>query len=319
MQDLTEALTVVFVVYKSEDVLPAALETVSAHLPRAEIVVVDNGSTLAQDQLHTWAPTAHLVTGQGNVGFGSGVNLGIRAASAPHVLVLNPDATLIEYRVADLSAAFRDSTFGVLAATERCGSRMVPLLVPVRPWPVSLTASMFRWFIAPRGFPAFRVQTPRTRLRFSGAAFLIRRSEFLELGGFDERIFLYHEDEELSARYSAEGFPVRATGAVVVEHDQGTSSPRDNALVLAWQLLGFLQMLHSSRGPRTARAASTMVFGYLGLVSLIGRLLSHAPLVGSQAAKKRQYAKAVGRMMRSEAAAPPQERSFVDVRTDVAR
>jgi GT2 family glycosyltransferase len=35
----------------------------------------------------------------------------------------------------------------------------------------------------------------------SGVALLVRREEFIEIGGFDENIFLYYEDIELCHRY----------------------------------------------------------------------------------------------------------------------
>ena len=64
----------------------------------AEIIVVDNGNP---ESMQTWLEafaTAReavtLMSGQGNVGFGAGVNLGVASARHQQVLVINPDAVL---------------------------------------------------------------------------------------------------------------------------------------------------------------------------------------------------------------------------------
>lgn len=52
----------------------------------------------------------------------------------------------------------------------------------------------------------------------SGAAFLIRRAEFVEVGGFDERYFMYYEDIDLCRTVVERGGEVRIEPSFVVAH-----------------------------------------------------------------------------------------------------
>src|SRR6056297_672518 len=63
-----------------------------------EIVIVDNGNPgLVEAWLEDFChqqPKAHRLSGQGNIGFGAAVNLGVSGSKGPHLLVINPDAVL---------------------------------------------------------------------------------------------------------------------------------------------------------------------------------------------------------------------------------
>jgi GT2 family glycosyltransferase len=53
----------------------------------------------------------------------------------------------------------------------------------------------------------------------SGAAFMIRRDIFLQIGGFDDRYFLYMEDTDLSLRARLEGWRILYVPDALVYHD----------------------------------------------------------------------------------------------------
>ena len=59
---------------------------------------------------------------------------------------------------------------------------------------------------------------------FSGACFLIRRDVFLKLGGFDENIFLFYEDDDLCRRIADSGAALIYVPQAVVRHGRGRSS-----------------------------------------------------------------------------------------------
>jgi GT2 family glycosyltransferase len=87
---------------------------------------------------------------------------------------------------------------------------------------------------------------------------LIDRREFLTLGGFDERFFLYYEDRELSRRYRTAGLPIRTTEALTGRHEGGASSANDGLYVapMTWSFLGWVQFLYLKEGERSARRAA---------------------------------------------------------------
>ena len=57
-----------------------------------------------------------------------------------------------------------------------------------------------------------------------GACMLIRRDRFVEVGGFDERYFLYWEDADLCRRLRARGYETRYVPGAQVVHVGAVSS-----------------------------------------------------------------------------------------------
>lgn len=95
-----------------------------------------------------------------------------------------------------------------------------------------------------------------------GALVIVRKREFLEVGGFDERFFLYYEDQELGARYRRARLPLRGTDAIWGVHAAGTSSdgsPAHRAGPMAWCLVSWLELVAMDYGLRRAAVSWTVV------------------------------------------------------------
>lgn len=174
-----------------------------------------------------------------NRGFGAGCNAGWRRGEAPAVLFLNPDATIDETSLRRLVVALAaDDTVGLVGPRilEAGGS----LAFSQRRFP-RLRSTYARALYLHRIFkraawadelirdPAAYEQ-PASPDWVSGACMLVRRSVLEEVGGFDERFFLYCEDKDLCRRIRAAGFDVRYEPAAVARHLGGASAPRSGLL-----------------------------------------------------------------------------------------
>ena len=175
-----------------------------------------------------------------NLGFGRACNLAAEAARGSHVLFLNPDVVLTAVRQEELHRLLATRSFGLVGSVlEGDGD-------PRRAeesWTKEYFAHTFETLRPREWRPAAR--RPKTDLSWvSGAMLLVSRKEFLELGGFDPRFFLYYEDRDLSRRYRAANLPVRTTEALRGRHAIGTSSASDGlrAGPMAWSLLGWIQI-----------------------------------------------------------------------------
>ncbi len=194
----------------------AMLGTCLAALRRNGVaaLVVDNAS---RDGSAAFAERegARVVRSAANEGYGRGNNAGARASAAEWLLLVNPDIVLEEGAVAELlAAAGRYPDVGLLAPRILEGDG--------------------RLFFQPRSLvPAF---LPNPKGRFlppsgdccapflSGACLLVRRELFLRLGGFDERIFLFYEDDDLCRRVADAGYGLVHVHGAVARHGRGRSS-----------------------------------------------------------------------------------------------
>lgn len=123
----------------------------------------------------------------------------------------------------------------------------------------------------------------------SGGALMVRTDVFLRIGGFDERIFLFHEDDDLCLRLAEQGRLAYATD-IVVDHRYGSSTPRTDELtrVRSWHL-GFsrVYVIRKHHG-RLAAMMSVLhaVLKFLSpeMVSARGRIKARAFFDGTRTA-----------------------------------
>lgn len=206
------SVTAVLVTYDSAHALPDALQALRRE--GVPTIVVDNASedgtvALAEEM------GARVIRNARNEGFGRGNNAGARAATTDYVLILNPDVILDPGAVgALLEAAARYPDAGILA----------PRIVE----------EDGRVFFQPRSLLSPYLPNPKGTLRLpegdccapflSGAVMLMRRERFLALGGFDERIFLFYEDDDLCRRMADAGHALVHVDGAVARHGRGRSS-----------------------------------------------------------------------------------------------
>lgn len=189
------------------------------------VTIVDNSGNLPRG-------LAGRVLAPGrNLGFGAGMNLGVQAGCSPWLLLLNPDVELAPGAIATLlAAAERDAGLAVVAPRLRHPDgqeqinggrasgwvREVSRCLGVGP--------RLRRLRARARHEAYRTGALIERPWVSGAAVLVRRAAFAQVGGFDERYFLYYEDEDLCRRLRAAGWRVAVCPAADAVHQVGGST-----------------------------------------------------------------------------------------------
>jgi GT2 family glycosyltransferase len=206
------SVTAIVVTFDSAHALPECLGALRADGVPA--LVVDNAST---DE------TVAIAEGQGaavirnarNEGYGRANNIGVRAADSEFALIVNPDCVVDRGAVAALVDAARRYPDAALFAPQ-------------------IVEPSGRVFYQPRSLLATSLTNPGGKLVlpegeacapfFSGACFLIRRDVFLRLGGFDQNIFLFYEDDDLCRRIADSGAALIYVPQALVRHGRGRSS-----------------------------------------------------------------------------------------------
>ena len=200
-----------------------------------ELVVVDNGSSDgAVVELTRACPEARVVVSPGNVGYARAANLGIAATRAPVVAVFNPDLTIEPGSAKAMLARFeRDARLGACGprvrnvdGTDYPSARRVPSVLTA-----ILHGLLGLWWRTNPFTARYREldadpEVSRAVDWVSGAAIWLRRAALDDVGGWDERYFMYVEDLDLCWRLRARGWDVVYEPAAAVTHLQGAVTSR---------------------------------------------------------------------------------------------
>jgi GT2 family glycosyltransferase/glycosyltransferase involved in cell wall biosynthesis len=180
-----------------------------------ELICVDNASGDGSSARITAAvPQARLIRSATNTGFAGGCNLGVSKATGEVVGFLNSDA--------------RPHRRWVRAAIDTLGDgpEIAAVASKVLDWDgerIDFVDGALTWF--GMGYKP-HVGTPddgthelaRDVLFGTGAALFVRRSVFEQLGGFDERFFMFCEDVDLGWRLNLRGYRVRYQPGSIAYH-----------------------------------------------------------------------------------------------------
>jgi GT2 family glycosyltransferase len=211
LQNLKRELTVICVTYNSGHVIEHFLSSLDSDI---KVIIVDNGSTESTlpDRLRN---RAHVISTGSNIGYGSACNLGAAATSSQLLLFSNPDIRFESDSIEQL----------LKAASDFPNAAFNPLIyrkgkLHIRRWSRLMPGQTL---------DRSQVDIDNTIPVLSGACFLVRRDHFDQINGFDQNIFLFHEDDDLSARLKRLGVQLRLAAGSKVHHNAGNSSDRSPA------------------------------------------------------------------------------------------
>lgn len=200
-------ISIVIVTYHSENHIYDCLSSVWQYndLPREEleVVIVDNSPDCEPmfTKLHElYGDTIVLIHNTHNGGYGQGNNVGIRKASAPIIMIMNPDVRLAEpvfrHCIGKFDADPKLVLYGFTQRQENGNlGRSTSWVNDIHPYvaePLRLVTGKLNLF-----FPKFMFVT--------GACFFLRKESFIQAGMFDENIFMYGEEEDIHNRLLAAG------------------------------------------------------------------------------------------------------------------
>jgi GT2 family glycosyltransferase len=219
-------VAVVVLNYNGRALLPDCLESLTRLRTPARWVVADNGSSDGSlEYVGQRFPAVDGLDLGGNLGFAAGYNAAIARIDSPWLVLLNNDATLEPDWIEQLlcwaekrpqaailggKLLFRPKAgFGQPSRVQSAGASFTD----------AGTAGEIGWGVEDQG----QFDDPRVVGAIPGAAMLVRRDAFLQLGGFDATYGAYLEDVDLCWRAWLMGHEVHYVPSAVAHHEYGAS------------------------------------------------------------------------------------------------
>lgn len=209
-------VSVVVVNYNCADHIGRTLESLRHQTwPDVEVIVADNDSTDGSPALIAREfPEVRLLPLGGNYGFAEGNNRAVRASTGEFTFMLNPDAWLEPDSIARLAAVLRDDpTVGVVGGTVRHEDGTVQ----------EIGNHVDRFcFPVPRRAGAER-PLDRDAFYVGGCAMMLRRRDWMRLGGLDARMFMFFEEVDLCWRVQRSGLDIALAPDATIWHLGGAT------------------------------------------------------------------------------------------------
>ena len=238
-------LAVITVTYSPGEHLAHLIDSIADATERDVVLVcADNGSKdgVPQQAAREHEHVEFLPTG-GNIGYGAAINAaaaarlrarrGRREIDEEFFLIVNPDVTFTPGSLDELLRCAREAPRAGAAGPrieEADGSaypsaRELPSLITGTGhallsgvWPSNPFTAKYK--------AGADMDTQRTAGWLSGACLLVRWEAFDEVGGFDERYFMYLEDVDLGDRLGRAGWDNLYCPSAVILHDQGHAAKK---------------------------------------------------------------------------------------------
>lgn len=210
-------VSIIIVYYSKTQVLFSLLDSIYKANSKTsfEIVIVDNSKHNIQKKLKSKYRKAKYLKSPENLGYAAGNNLGARVSRGEYLFILNPD-TIVYKNTIDLLVAFlkKNNKRAIVAPSliDKSGNEYSQIdskaLTPVR--------GIIRLSLLNKLIPLSEDGEVEV---VAGSAFMIRKSVFEKVGGFDENLFLFFEENDLCKRVREAGYKIAINPKSRVRHD----------------------------------------------------------------------------------------------------
>lgn len=220
----------------SEDCLASVRMLIDSTPLKVGFVLVDNASTVfnAHELVKRHVPEAIVILRDDNYGFGSSCNRGAREVDADYYFFLNPDTRIEDKDALSNLCAFMKKYPQVGIVAPKILYMDGKLQETCRRFPAWFTPIAQRTSIMDEEKSSdhssqflmedFEHNKHRMVDWVQGSAFMIESKLFFEIGGFDERYFMYYEDVDLCRNCWKRGRPVYYLPEAVIYHVYGKES-----------------------------------------------------------------------------------------------
>ena len=207
-------ITAIIVNWNDKDVIIDCIQSLlDQDRNQIEIIISDNGSEDGSTELiRRRFPSITIIENGENLGFGSALNRGLGIAKGDYLLFLNSDLKLNSTCVGKLAK--------VLESDPNVGGTIPKILHIDQQNTINSLGVLINY--TGIAYPNLLGQKdPGYQEPFEsacGGIFMLRREVYETVGGFDEDLFLYHEDHDLSWRIRLAGWHLKVAPQAIMYH-----------------------------------------------------------------------------------------------------
>lgn len=269
-------ISIVIVNWNSGNQLKDCVDSIYLHGGSSvkKIVIVDNDSSDGSIDCLESDSKLTIIKNKENFGFGKACNIGASSCDTEFILFLNPDTKIMKDSInIPFSCIKKDSSIGVCGISLLDETGAVARSCARFPSPVQFLVHALG---ADKIFPSkahFMLEWDHLNNRVVdqviGAFFLTRKDLFNEIGGFDERFFVYYEEVDYSYRLMKLGFRSVYLSEAKAFHAGGGTSRNVKAKRLFYSLRSRFQYIKKNMNSVDRFFVILITFG----LELFGRII----------------------------------------------
>lgn len=250
-------ITAVVVLWNCRGFVGGCLESLKRSDVRVQVLAFDNASEDGSaDVAESYG--VPVLRSASNVGFPAAVNTLLPACRAPVTLLLNPDVVVERGALERCLTALEEPRVGMVGANLRrpdgrpdapAARRFRSVLTIALE---SLGLAALWWRLDVQYFPTWDRRSSRDVPCINGAFAMLRTETLHRVGGLDETVFLYLEDQELCRAVAGLGLRIRFVADAIAVHVGGgpttASSPDRRAVAYLHRLDASLEIVRRRQG-----------------------------------------------------------------------
>lgn len=203
---MKKLLSIIIVTYKSQSLINSCLDSISKNIDisyyQVEVIIVDNSSGEDAKEIelivnnHEIAQSidTKYIKNTANLGYGQGNNLGIKYSCGEIICIMNPDINLIMPIFKNVLNHFSENPRLSLLGGKQIGYKDISFYIlpekrlAIVNYPLTILINKLNIFL-------------KKHMYLSGALLFINRKKFKSIGYFDENIFMYSEESDITTRF----------------------------------------------------------------------------------------------------------------------
>lgn len=284
--DRNHKLSIISVNYNGLELTCAMIESVHRNISYpTEIVVVDNGSKVDEAAVIAERyPDVKAIRSEENLGFAGGNNLGVKHATGDYFFFLNNDTEIYEDHFDKIVEVFeKDPKVGMVGPKIRfwAGDRPVQFAGYTAMHGIAMKNDLIGFMQEDDG----RYDTPSETPFVHGAAMVVSRKAYEDVGPMPECYFLYFEELDWDLMFTRKGWKLRYEPAQTIYHKESATTGQDSPLrsyymtrnrqLFAWRnftgIKRFLIILYARYLSGAKRVLKALAHGRTDIIKAIAR------------------------------------------------